>query len=84
MRPGHGRAPAQTGEFFPVVGGQVTIQMRDRDVALGTRELFVAPRGVEHCPRTGAETAILPSEPGGVASTGDLGRPLIAEVEEWA
>ena len=32
----------------------------------------------------GAETAILPSEPGGVASTGDLGRPLIAEVEEWA
>jgi len=56
----------------------------DRDVALGTCELFVAPRGVEHCPRTGAETAILPSEPGGVASTGDLGRPLIAEVEEWA
>jgi hypothetical protein len=58
--------------------------MRDRDVALGTRELFVPLRGVEHCPRTGAETAILPSEPGGVASTGDLGRPLIAEVEEWA
>ena len=79
-------APATsiTGEFFPVVGGQVTIQMRDRDVALGTRELFVAPRGVEHCPRTGAETAILPSEPGGVASTGALGRPQIAEVEEWA
>ena len=56
--------------------------MRDRDVAPGTRELFVAPRAVEHRPRTGAETAILRSEPGGVASTGDLGRPLIAEVEE--
>jgi len=56
--------------------------MRDRDVALGL--LFAAPRGVDHSPRTGAEAAILPSEPGGLASTGDLGRPLIAEVEDWA
>jgi mannose-6-phosphate isomerase-like protein (cupin superfamily) len=37
-----------------VLGGQLTIQMRDRDVVLGPRELFVVPRGVEYCP-VGAE-----------------------------
>jgi len=34
-----------TDEFFLVLGGQLTIQMRDRDVVLGPRELFVVPRG---------------------------------------
>ena len=42
---------ADTDEFFLVLDGQLTIQMRDRDVTLGPRELFVVPRGVEHCPR---------------------------------
>jgi mannose-6-phosphate isomerase-like protein (cupin superfamily) len=44
------------------------MQMRDRDVALGPRELFVVPRGVEHCPPADAETAVLLFEPG-VSST---------------
>jgi hypothetical protein len=30
-----------TDEFFLVLDGQLTIQMRDRDVVLGPRELFV-------------------------------------------
>ena len=34
-----------------MLGGQLTIQMRDRDVVLGPRELFIVPRGAEHCPR---------------------------------
>lgn len=40
-----------TDELFLVVDGQLTIQLRDRDVALGPGQLFVVPRGVEHCPR---------------------------------
>ena len=32
-----------TDEFFLVLDGRLTIQMRDRDVVLGPRELFVVP-----------------------------------------
>ena len=53
-----------TDEFFLVLGGQLTVQMRDRDVVLGPRELFVVPRGVEHCPRADTQTAVLLLEPG--------------------
>jgi mannose-6-phosphate isomerase-like protein (cupin superfamily) len=42
---------ADTDEFFLVLDGELTIQMRDRNVVLGPRELFVVSRGVEHCPR---------------------------------
>ncbi len=70
-----------TDEFFLVLGGQLTIQMRDRDVVLGPRELFVVPRGVEHCPRADIETAVLLLEPSGVVNTGDAGGELTADVE---
>jgi mannose-6-phosphate isomerase-like protein (cupin superfamily) len=73
-----------TDEFFLVLDGQLTIQLRDRDVVLGPRELFVVPRGVEHCPRADAEAAVLLLEPGSVINTGDAGGDLTAEVEELA
>jgi mannose-6-phosphate isomerase-like protein (cupin superfamily) len=73
---------ADTDEFFLVLDGQLTIQMRDRDVVLGQRDLFVVPRGVEHCPRADVETAVLLLEPGSVVNTGDVGGELTAEVEE--
>ena len=75
---------ADTDEFFLVLDGQLTIQMRDRDVVLGPRELFVVPRGVEHSPRADAKTAVLMLEPGSVVNTGDAGGELTAEVEELA
>ena len=75
---------ADTDEFFLVLDGRLTIQMRDRDVVLGPRELFVVPRGVEHCPRADAETAVLLFEPGTVINTGDAGGELTAEVENLA
>ena len=73
-----------TDELFLVLGGQLTVQMRDRNVVLGPRELFVVPRGVEHCPRADTETAVLLLEPGSVVNTGDAGGELTAEVEELA
>jgi mannose-6-phosphate isomerase-like protein (cupin superfamily) len=73
---------ADTDEIFLVLDGRLTIQMRDRDVVLASRELFVVPRGVEHCPRADAETAVLLFEPGTVINTGDAGGELTAEVEE--
>ena len=52
-----------TDDFFLVVSGRLTIQLRDRDVELGPGELFVVPRGVEHCPRADDGAEILLIEP---------------------
>jgi mannose-6-phosphate isomerase-like protein (cupin superfamily) len=75
---------ADTDEFFLVLDGELTIQMRDHNVVLGPRELFVVPRGVQHCPRADAETAVLLLEPGSVVNTGDAGGLLTAEAETLA
>ncbi|MBT2390836.1 cupin domain-containing protein [Streptomyces sp. ISL-1] len=65
-----------TDELFLVISGRLTIQLRDGDVVLEPGELFVVPRGVEHCPVADEETAILLLEPAGVLNTGDAGGPL--------
>jgi Cupin domain len=39
-----------TDDLFLVLKGRLTIQLRDREVELSEGELFVVPRGVEHCP----------------------------------
>ena len=64
-----------TDEFFPVVDGHPTIQLRDRDVVLGPGQLFVVPRGVEHCPRAEDEVKALLLEPTGVVKTGTPAAP---------
>jgi mannose-6-phosphate isomerase-like protein (cupin superfamily) len=70
-----------TDELFLVVDGELTIQLRDRDVVLGPGQLFVVPRGVEHCPSADEEVTALLVEPSGVVNTGDAGGPLTARVE---
>lgn len=69
-----------TDELFLVVAGHLTIQLRDRDVVLGPGQLFVVPRGVEHCPRADAEVQALLIEPTGVVNTGDAGGERTAVV----
>jgi mannose-6-phosphate isomerase-like protein (cupin superfamily) len=60
-----------TDDFFLVLKGRLTIQMRAGDVVLGPGELFVVPRGVEHCPVAEEETHVLLIEPTGTPNTGD-------------
>jgi mannose-6-phosphate isomerase-like protein (cupin superfamily) len=60
-----------TDDFFLVLKGRVTIQMRDGDVTLGQGEMFVVPKGVEHCPMADEEAHILLIEPSGTPNTGD-------------
>jgi mannose-6-phosphate isomerase-like protein (cupin superfamily) len=61
-----------TDDFFLVLDGRLTIQLRDRpDVELGPGELYVVPRGVEHCPRADEEVHVLLIEPAGTPNTGD-------------
>jgi mannose-6-phosphate isomerase-like protein (cupin superfamily) len=68
-----------TDDFFLVLGGHLTIQLRDRDVELSEGELFVVPRGVEHCPKADEEAHVLLIEPKGTVNTGDAGGGLTAE-----
>ena len=75
---------ADTDELFLVLHGRMTIEMRDRTVALGPGEMFVVPRGVEHCPHAVEECHALVIEPGGVVNTGDAGGALTAEQDVWA
>jgi mannose-6-phosphate isomerase-like protein (cupin superfamily) len=67
-----------TDDFFLVLSGRLTLQLRDRDVHLGAGELFVVPRGVEHCPRADEETHVLLIEPRGTVNTGAAGGELTA------
>ncbi len=46
-------------EVFLVIEGHIVIQLRDRDVDLGPGDLFVVPRGTEHCPLAREETRFL-------------------------
>ena len=68
-----------TDDFFLVLEGHLTIQLRDRDVELDEGEMFVVPRGVEHCPKADVETHVLLIEPRGTLNTGDAGGQLTAE-----
>jgi mannose-6-phosphate isomerase-like protein (cupin superfamily) len=63
----------ETDDFFLVLAGKLTIQLRDRDVVLGPGELFVVPKGVEHCPKADEETHVLLIEPRDTVNTGDAG-----------
>jgi mannose-6-phosphate isomerase-like protein (cupin superfamily) len=60
-----------TDDFFLVLKGKLTIQLRDGNVALGPGEIFVVPKGVEHCPMAEEETHILLIEPRGTPNTGN-------------
>ena len=70
-----------TDELFLVVSGRLTIRLRDRDVVLNPGQLFVVPRGVEHCPVAEEEVHAVLIEPEGTVNTGDAGGPLTAPVE---
>ncbi|MFD6055206.1 cupin domain-containing protein [Agromyces sp. NPDC060279] len=72
----------ETDELFLVVAGELTIQLRDRDVVLGPNDVFVVPKGVEHCPRADEEVHAILIEPKGTVNTGDAGGARTAEVRE--
>jgi mannose-6-phosphate isomerase-like protein (cupin superfamily) len=72
----------ETDELFLVISGELTIQLRDGDVTLGPGQLFVVPRGVEHCPIAAGEVHAMLIEPAGVVNTGDAGGELTARYDD--
>lgn len=75
-------AHPDTDELFAVVSGELTIQLRDRDVVVRPSEIFVVPAGVEHCPKAEVETVIVMVEKIGTTNTGDAGGDRTAELRE--
>ena len=74
-------AHPDSDDFFLVLKGHLTIQLRDRDVELEAGDLFVVPRGVEHCPKADEEAHILLIEPEGTPNVGDADAEAAPEVE---
>jgi mannose-6-phosphate isomerase-like protein (cupin superfamily) len=60
-----------TDDFFLVLKGRITIRMHEGDVNLGPGEVFVVPKGVEHCPVAEEEAHLLLIEPSGTPNTGN-------------
>ncbi|HEX2773482.1 MAG TPA: cupin domain-containing protein [Micromonosporaceae bacterium] len=71
-----------TDELFLVIDGELTIQLRDGDVRLGPGQLYVVPRGAEHCPIADGEVRAILIEPAGVVNTGDAGGDLTATYDD--
>jgi mannose-6-phosphate isomerase-like protein (cupin superfamily) len=61
-----------TDDFFFVLNGNLTIKLRAGDVHLGPGDLYVVPKGVEHCPFAEEEAHLLLIEPAGTPNTGDI------------
>ena len=68
-----------TDDFFFVVKGRLTIKLRDGDVRLGPGDLYIVPKGVEHCPSAEDEVHLLLIEPTGTPNTGDIATAALKE-----
>jgi mannose-6-phosphate isomerase-like protein (cupin superfamily) len=73
----------ETDETFLVLEGDVRIDFRDGAVQIGTGELFVVPKGVEHKPYAAREVKLMLIEPRGVLNTGDSGGERTAQNDVW-
>jgi mannose-6-phosphate isomerase-like protein (cupin superfamily) len=60
----------ETDDFFLVLKGHLTIELRECKVQLGPGELFVVPKGMEHRPVAHEEVHLLLIEPTGTPNTG--------------
>jgi mannose-6-phosphate isomerase-like protein (cupin superfamily) len=71
-----------TDELFLVIEGTLTIQLREGDVTLRAGQLYVVPRGVEHCPIADGDVSVMLIEPAGVVNTGSAGGDLTATYDD--
>lgn len=69
-------------ELFLVFKGQLTIKLRDRNIVLSPGEIFVVPKGVEHCPLAEPDTHFMMIEPASTEHTGKQKTDVTVTVEE--
>ena len=70
-------------ELFLVIRGQLTIQLRDRDIHLAEGEFTIIPKGVEHKPIAAEEAHVLLMEPKSTLNTGDQQNNLTKNQLDW-
>ena len=72
-------------ELFIVFKGQLTLQLRTADIVLNAGEMYVIPKGVEHCPKALPDTHFMMIEPSSTAHTGDTVSDITVSTEqqEW-
>ena len=73
----------QEDELFLVVAGRMTIQFRDREVALQAGEFLIVPRGVEHRPLAEELCQVLLLEPATTVNTGSALGERTVDNPEW-
>ena len=61
----------ETDDFFLVLRGELTIELRDGSVTLRPGQLYIVPKGVEHRPVAKEEVHLLLIEPSGTPNTGN-------------
>ncbi len=76
-------AHADQDEMFLVLEGNIVIRMRDGDVSLSPGDLFVVPKGAEHCPFAENEASLLVLARADTDQTGGVESALRAEDQEW-
>lgn len=72
-------------ELFIVFKGQLTLQLKAGDIVLNPGEMYVVPKGVEHCPKALPETHFLMVEPASTAHTGETvsDMTVASSEQEW-
>ena len=72
-------------ELFIVFKGQLTLKLRDQNIVLNPGEMFVVPKGVEHCPVATPDTQIMIIEPASTKHTGEnvSEKTVSYEKQEW-
>ena len=59
-------------ELFLVLDGTLRLEFRDGQVNLGSGEMYIVPRGVEHRPVAEGEVHLLMFEPASTLNTGNV------------
>ncbi|MEM0954896.1 MAG: cupin domain-containing protein [Pseudomonadota bacterium] len=72
----------QEDELFMVFKGELTIQLRDQNVVLAPGEMYVVPRGVEHCPQASPDTHFMMIEPATTQHTGKTASAATVSTED--
>ena len=72
-----------TDEVFLVFKGAMAVDFRDYTVEVKAGEMYVVPKGVEHCTRAAHECQAMLIEPRGVTNTGEAESELTAANDVW-
>jgi len=72
-------------ELFIVFKGRLILQLRAGDIVLNAGEMYVVPKGVEHCPKAEPNTHFMMVEPATTAHTGEIQSEITvsSDRQEW-